>query len=159
MSSHMDINFMNRAIELARQGMQRGQGGPFGCVIVRDGEILAERSNSVLSENDPTAHAEIVAIRIATKKLNTFQLDGCEVYTSCEPCPMCIGAIYWSRPDKVYFAATRDDAAAAGFDDEFIYRELNVDLEDRKIPMINSGRENALPAFKEWLDSEDKIVY
>lgn len=155
----MDIKFMNRAIELAGQGMNRGQGGPFGCVIVRNGEIIAEGSNSVLSENDPTAHAEIVAIRIATKKLRTFQLAGCDIYTSCEPCPMCLGAIYWARPDKVYFAATRTDAAAAGFDDDFIYEELNMDPSERKISMINYRREDALSAFKEWMEKEDKELY
>src|SRR5690625_4799012 len=159
MNNDMDNRFMNRALELAKEGMNQGHGGPFGCVIVKNGEIIAEGNNSVLSENDPTAHAEIVAIRQATKALGTFQLDGCELYTSCEPCPMCLGAIYWARPERVFYAATRNDAAKAGFDVEFIYNELNLDPAKRSIQMVNVGREDALPAFRSWLNKENKRVY
>src|SRR3954465_1934470 len=113
--------YMARAIELARRGVEKNSGGPFGCVVVKGGEIVGEGNNRVTSTNDPTAHAEVVAIREACKSLNTFQLDGCSIYTSCEPCPMCLGAIYWARPAKVFFACTREDAAAVGFDDQLIY--------------------------------------
>src|SRR5690554_5089966 len=157
-STPMNIKFMNRAVELALQGMTGGDGGPFGCVIVQNDEILSEGCNSVLAENDPTAHAEIVAIRKATRKLGSFQLDGCEIYTSCEPCPMCLGAIYWARPDKVYYAATREDAAQAGFDDDFIYTELTMDPVSRSIPMIHYGRESALSVFRKWMEKEDKTL-
>src|SRR5688572_5640469 len=122
MLTDKETKFLERAIELSRQGMQNGQGGPFGCVIVLDGRIVGEGSNQVTSTNDPTAHAEIVAIRDACNKLGTYQLTGCQVYTSCEPCPMCLGAIYWARPAKVVYANTRQDAAAIEFDDDFIYR-------------------------------------
>ena len=150
---------MQRAVELARNGMKNNQGGPFGCVIVKDGKIIAEGNNSVTSENDPTAHAEIVAIRKACIELGTFQLTGCELYTSCEPCPMCLGAIYWARLDRVYSAATRNDAAEAGFDDDFIYKELNIPSNKRKIPMISMARENAVKLFNEWIAKEDKTDY
>ena len=119
-----DITFMRRAIELAQNGVDNDQGGPFGCVITKDGQIVGEGCNEVTSTNDPTAHAEIVAIRAACRNLESFQLTGCVVYTSCEPCPMCLGAIYWARPSAIYFAGTREDAAAAGFDDELFYDEL-----------------------------------
>src|SRR5438045_1315378 len=119
-----DEYFMQRAIRLAQNGMDSNAGGPFGALVVKDGEIIAEGSNRVTSTNDPTAHAEIVAIRNACQKLNSFQLDGCRIYTSCEPCPMCLGAIYWARPEKVFFACTREDAANVGFDDQFIYDEI-----------------------------------
>lgn len=155
----MDKKFMQRAVELARNGMKNNQGGPFGCVIVKNGKIIAEGNNSVTSENDPTAHAEIVAIRKACIELGSFQLTGCELYTSCEPCPMCLGAIYWARPDRVYFAATRNDAAEAGFDDEFIYNELDLSPENRKIPMISLERELATDLFGEWVGKEDKMDY
>ena len=118
------IEFMLRAIELSKNGLESGKGGPFGCVIVKDGKIIGEGNNQVTSTNDPTAHAEMVAIRNACKNINSFQLEGCEVYTSCEPCPMCLGAIYWARPDKIYFANNRSDAAEIGFDDAFIYDEI-----------------------------------
>lgn len=154
-----DIKYMQAAIELARQGMQSNTGGPFGCVIVKDGKIIGKGSNKVTSSNDPTAHAEVVAIRDACKNLNTFQLDGCDIYTSCEPCPMCMGAIYWARPSKVFFAGNRYDAAHAGFDDSMIYEELNASIEDRKIPIINLGREEAVRLFEEWLSKPDKIDY
>ena len=151
--------FLERAIELSRQGMESGSGGPFGCVIVKDGEIVGEGSNMVTSTNDPTAHAEVVAIRQACKKLNVFQLEGCDIYTSCEPCPMCLGAIYWARPKKVVFANTKQDAAAINFDDDFIYKEINTDLLQREIPFIHQPHPMALKVFEDWKDKEDKIVY
>lgn len=150
---------MKRAIELARQGMNRNDGGPFGCVIVKNGKILAEGSNRVTSDNDPTAHAEVVAIRKACRELGNFQLTGCDLYTTCEPCPMCLGAIYWARPDRIFYAANRADAANAGFDDDFIYKELDVPPGDRKIPMITEQRELARKLFDEWMDKDDKMVY
>jgi tRNA(Arg) A34 adenosine deaminase TadA len=151
--------FMQRAIELSTLSMQSGKGAPFGCVIVKDGKIVGEGHNQVTSSNDPTAHAEVVAIRDACKKLNTFQLDGCEVYTSCEPCPMCLGALYWARPSRIYFANTRKDAADIGFDDSMIYDEIVVEIGKRKIPMIPLGREIAIAAFVEWKNKTDRIHY
>lgn len=151
--------FMKRAIELSLQSVESGQGGPFGCVIVKDGKIIGEGSNRVTSSNDPTAHAEVVAIRNACATLKNFQLEGCEVYTSCEPCPMCLGAIYWARPSKVYYANTREDAASIGFDDSMIYEEIQVPLENRKIPMIPFGREEAIRVFEAWKNKTDKIGY
>jgi len=151
--------FMLRAVELSKIGMQNGKGGPFGCVIVKDGKIVGEGHNQVTSSNDPTAHAEVVAIRNACKNLNTFQLDGCEIYTSCEPCPMCLGAIYWARPTKIYYANTREDAKNIGFDDSFIYDEIPLEIKDRKIPMIALGRNEAIVAFKEWQNKVDKAEY
>src|SRR5436190_22215840 len=135
--------FMRAAIRLAHRSMTKNGGGPFGCVIVKDGKIIARGSNSVHDHNDPTAHAEVVAIRKACKKLKSFQLTGCELYTSCEPCPMCFGAIYWSRPSRVYFALTRRDAAAAGFDDDFIYAEIGMDTIMRRIPFEQIQIRNA----------------
>ncbi len=155
----MNMKFMKRAIELSRKGMENNEGGPFGCVVVKNGEIIAEGNNSVTSHNDPTAHAEVVAIRKACEILDDFQLTGCELYTSCEPCPMCLGAIYWARPERVYFAASRQDAADAGFDDEFIYEELNIQPEQRKIPMKSLGREFAVEVFDNWKTKENKIEY
>src|SRR5688572_3154517 len=125
--------FMRRAIELAQRGADSNDGGPFGCVVVRDGEVVGEGWNKVTSTNDPTAHAEVVAIRDACARLGDFQLDGCSVYTSCEPCPMCLGAIYWARPDRVIYANTRFDAASIDFDDDFIYHEINAPMDARKI--------------------------
>ena len=125
--------FIKVAVDLSREGSQSNKGGPFGCVVVKDGKIIGKGSNQVTSSNDPTAHAEVVAIRDACRNLNTFQLTDCEIYTSCEPCPMCLGAIYWARPSKVYYANTRHEAAAAGFDDAFIYEEINVSPDKRKI--------------------------
>ncbi|MCR9082218.1 MAG: nucleoside deaminase [Cyclobacteriaceae bacterium] len=151
--------FMRKAIALAKEGMEAEKGGPFGCVIVKDGKIIGQGSNMVLTSNDPTAHAEVVAIRDACKKLNHFQLEGCEVYTSCEPCPMCLGAIFWARPRKVFYACTKDDAADAGFDDDFIYEEIKVDPADRKIPMLNGMREESQKVFELWKKKEDKKVY
>jgi Cytosine/adenosine deaminases len=147
------------AIDLSREGMNQGIGGPFGCVIVKGEEVVGKGCNSVASLNDPTAHAEVVAIRDACKNLQTFQLTGCEVFTSCEPCPMCLGAIYWARPDKVYFAATRHDAADAGFDDSMIYRELGCAMEERKISMLNIGQQEAVKVFEEWKTKPNKVAY
>jgi guanine deaminase len=155
----MENQFMQRAIELARSGMQSGKGGPFGCVIVKDGEIIGEGSNGVTSTNDPTAHAEVVAIRQACTNLNSFQLEGCDIYTSCEPCPMCLGAIYWARPAKVYYACTHDDAAAIEFDDKFIYEELALKPAERHIPFEQILRDKALEVFQEWKEKTDKIRY
>jgi tRNA(Arg) A34 adenosine deaminase TadA len=154
-----ELQFMQTAIDLARHGMNHGIGGPFGCIIVKDDTIVGRGSNSVVSANDPTAHAEVVAIRDACKNLQTFQLTDCEIYTSCEPCPMCMGAIYWARPKKVYFGATRHDAAAAGFDDSLIYKELTSPLYDRLIEMVNLGRENVMKVFEEWNEKPNKVKY
>jgi len=151
--------FMNEAIVLSQNGVRNNEGGPFGCIVVKDDKIVGRGNNKVTSSNDPTAHAEVVAIRDACKNLGTFQLDGCEIYTSCEPCPMCLGAIYWARPKVVYFANSRQDAANIGFDDSMIYEELGIDLDKRKIPIINLGSEDALKIFEEWQNKEDKIEY
>jgi len=150
---------MDRAIKLAENGMKAGYGGPFGCVVVKNGEIVAEGHNEVISSNDPTSHAEIVAIRKACKKLNSFQLNGCDIYASCEPCPMCLGAIYWARPERVFYAATRKDAARIGFDDEFIYEELQIDPDARTIPMLQIENEKVLNVFNDWIEKEDKTEY
>jgi len=155
----MKKEFMLRAIELAKQGMDRNEGGPFGCVVVKNDKIIAEGNNSVTSQNDPTAHAEVVAIRKACENLGNFQLAGCDIYTSCEPCPMCLGAIYWARPDRIYYAATRHDAASAGFDDSFIYDEISVPDEIRSIPTQKLGREDAIKLFELWKLKENKTVY
>lgn len=152
-------DFMLQAIELAKEGMLAGNGGPFGCVIVKDGKIIGRGSNMVLTTKDPTAHAEVVAIREACKNLDNFQLDGCEVYTSCEPCPMCLGAIFWARPAKVYYACTKEDAADAGFDDHFIYQEIEITPEERQIPMNSFWREESLKAFALWKEKGDKTLY
>ncbi len=154
-----DKKFMMRAIELARRGMESNAGGPFGCVVVRNGEIVGEGSNQVTSTNDPTAHAEIVAIRNACANLGTFQLDGCTIYTSCEPCPMCLGAIYWARPSHVYYGGTQSDAAEAGFDDAHIYRELEKPNDERQRPMTNLLREEAREVFAAWIGKLDKTEY
>lgn len=155
----MNAEFMWEAIRLSIQNIRDGNGGPFACVIAKDGKIVARGTNCVTSTNDPTAHAEVVAIRNACKALNTFQLDGCEIYTSCEPCPMCLGAIYWARPDKVYYANSREDAAKIGFDDLFLYEELPKKISERKIPTSQLMREEALAAFREWDQKQDKIRY
>lgn len=154
-----EMRFMQEAIELSRKNLSGHEGGPFGCVIVKHEEIIGRGWNQVGSANDPTAHAEIVAIREACKNLTTFQLNDCEVYTSCEPCPMCMGAIYWARPEKVYYANSREDAARIGFDDSFIYGELIRDLPDRKIQIINIGAHEALQVFNEWTNRIDKLKY
>jgi tRNA(Arg) A34 adenosine deaminase TadA len=150
---------MAEAVRLARQGMESGDGGPFGAVIVRSGKIIGRGCNSVLKLNDPTAHAEIVAIREACQSLGNFQLDGCDLYTTCEPCPMCLGAIYWARPARVFYAGTRFDASDAGFDDSFIYSEMEKELNDRSIPMIPFERELCLPLFEFWKNSPLKKPY
>lgn len=151
--------FMKMAIELSRAGMEEGEGGPFGCIIVKDGVVVGKGYNSVLTKNDPTAHAEVVAIRDACQQLKHFQLDGCELYTSCEPCPMCMGAIYWARPSRVFYANTKQDAAEAGFDDDFIYQELAVPNEQRKIPFNHLLETDAKQVFQEWVAKEDKTIY
>lgn len=151
--------FMNAAIALAESGVAKGEGGPFGCVIVKDGKIIGQGYNKVISTNDPTAHAEIIAIRDACKNLDTFQLDGCEIYTSCEPCPMCLGAIYWARPKVIYYGNTKEDAAKIGFDDSMIYEEIEADVNDRKIPAINICREEASTTFIEWHNKDNKKRY
>ncbi len=154
-----DKQYMTRAIELARAGMDAGVGGPFGAVVVKNGEIIGEGNNRVTSTNDPTAHAEVVAIRAACERLNTFQLDGCEIYTSCEPCPMCLGAIYWARPRQVFFACTREDAASVGFDDDFIYDELAKRNDERERVMINLLRDEGFALFHDWSAKTDKVEY
>ena len=158
--SHEHEKFMTRAIGLAQAGVDSDLGGPFGCVIVKRGEIVGEGNNRVTSTLDPTAHAEIVAIREACKNLNSFQLDGCIVYTSCEPCPMCLGAIYWARPERIFIACNRQDAAGAGFDDEFIYQEISSpDFASRKVPIAMLMREEGLAVFRNWIEKPDKIEY
>lgn len=150
---------MQEAIQLSAQGMNLNEGGPFGCVIVRDDVIVGRGNNKVTSTNDPTAHAEVTAIRDACLQLNTFELIGCELYTSCEPCPMCLGAIYWARLAKVYFACSRRDAAAIGFDDEFLYEEITKDLQERLVPIEQIMRDDAFEVFKNWMVKPDKIDY
>ncbi len=150
---------MKAAVSAAAEGLRLGKGGPFGAIVVKDGKIIATGCNHVTSTNDPTAHAEVMAIREACRVLGTYQLTDCEIYTSCEPCPMCLGAIYWARPKKVYFASTRHDAAAAGFDDSFIYDELNVDADKRTIPLIRLEEEDAAALFKLWNSSDSKKEY
>lgn len=151
--------FMQEAIDLSMRGIESNEGGPFGCIIVKDDVVVGRGNNKVTSTNDPTAHAEVVAIRDACKNLNSFQLDGCEVYTSCEPCPMCLGAIYWARPKVIYFANNREDAAQAGFDDSMIYEEMAADIHTRKIPIRTLGRDEALKVFTQWKEKSDKTVY
>lgn len=150
---------MQEAIRLSREGMLANHGGPFGCVIVKNEEIIGSGCNQVLLNLDPTAHAEVVAIRNACARLGHYQLAGCELYTTCEPCPMCMGAIYWARPDRVYYANTRHDAARIGFDDSFIYEELITAMDDRKIAMFTVGREDAIRVFEEWQQKQDKSLY
>ncbi len=150
---------MARAIQLSIENVRTGRGGPFGALIVKDGEVVAEGVNCVTATNDPTAHAEIIAIREACKKLGTFELTGCEIYTSCEPCPMCLGAIYWARPDRVYFGNTAADAADAGFDDSHIYDEIPKAHSERKIPMVQIMREEALEGFRVWKKQVNKVPY
>ena len=151
--------FMLEAVTAALKGMENNEGGPFGCVIVKDGKIVGRGNNKVTSNNDPTAHAEIMAIRDACKNLNTFQLEGCEIYTSCEPCPMCFGAIYWARPDKVYYGCSQQDAADINFDDEFIYKEIELPYDKRSIPFEQLAREIALEPFQKWSEKDNKTVY
>lgn len=154
-----DEQFMLRAIRLAQDGIDKHAGGPFGAVIVKNGEIVGEGFNQVTSTNDPTAHAEVVAIRDACRKLGSFQLDDCILYTSCEPCPMCLGAIYWARPARVFYAATREDAAKVGFDDQFIYEEIEKNFENRQIKLVNLMRDEGLVVFENWESKSDKQKY
>ena len=150
--------YMRRAIALAVDNVKNG-GGPFGAVIVKDDQIIAEGVNRVTSQHDPTAHAEVQAIRAACRKLETFDLEGCEIYSSCEPCPMCLGAIYWAHLSHLYFAGTKVDAAEAGFDDAFIYQELSLEIHERKLPTETMMHDEALAPFKEWMSNGDKIEY
>lgn len=155
----MNPQFMRMAIDLALENVRSGGGGPFAAVVVKDGAVVASGVNRVTSTNDPTAHAEVTAIREACRKLGNFQLIGCEIYSTCEPCPMCLGAIYWARPARVYFAATRADAAAAGFDDSLIYDEISRPIGERRIPMQELLRDEALTIFEAWNRSERRIPY
>ncbi|MGA3187192.1 MAG: nucleoside deaminase [Bryobacteraceae bacterium] len=150
---------MARAIELAIGNVGSGRGGPFASVIVKDGHVLAEGTNCVTSSNDPTAHGEVVAIRAACAALGAFRLDGCDLYTTCEPCPMCLGAIYWARLARVYFAGIAADAAAAGFDDAFIYQQIALTPADREIPFIEMMREESLECFRVWKEKRDRVEY
>ncbi|MBK7212775.1 MAG: nucleoside deaminase [Bacteroidales bacterium] len=150
---------MLEAIRQAGLNLETGNGGPFGAVVVKDGKIIAATGNRVTSTNDPTAHAEIVAIREACAKLETFDLSGCEIYASCEPCPMCLGAVMWARVDKLYFAADRSDAAVAGFDDELFYEELQLPYEHRSLPVEQILQDEAVQIFDQWIEKEDKIEY
>jgi guanine deaminase len=152
-------DFMREAIKLAEDGMHGGRGGPFGCVVVRRGEIVGRGQNRVTSTNDPTAHAEVTAIRDACASLQTFQLTDCELYTSCEPCPMCLSAIYWARIPQIFFANTRQDAAEIGFDDDFIYRQIPLPLEKRAIKIGQILREEGLKTFQGWTRKSDKVRY
>lgn len=152
-------HFMQMAIDLSRQGMRENKGGPFGAVVVKDGVVIGKGYNQVIATNDPTAHAEVMAIRDACLHIGSFQLEGCEIYTSCEPCPMCLGAIYWARPSKIYYANTRQHAAEIGFDDSFIYDEVNTDLSSRTIPVVQMGEEEAWEVFEEWRNKNDKTGY
>lgn len=154
-----DLYYVGLAIELARTGAERNEGGPFGSVVVKDGQIIGRGNNKVVSTNDPTAHAEMEAIRDACNYLKSHQLNGCTIYASCEPCPMCLGAIYWSRPDRIVYACTREDAASINFDDAFIYREIMLSAGDRHIPTHQCGREQGLEVFNFWENKPDKISY
>jgi len=154
----MDNSFMKQAIDLAVENVRRG-GGPFAALIVKDGIVIATGANQVTRTNDPTAHAEVIAIREACRVLGDFQLTGCDLYTSCEPCPMCLGAIFWARPERVFFAATHDDATAAGFDDSFIYRQIAVSHDQRTIPMTHLVAPQASRPFQEWAGKPDRVEY
>jgi len=152
-------DFMRMAIRLAEENVEKALGGPFGAVVVKDGKVIAKSANKVTTNTDPTAHAEVSAIRLAAKKLKTFDLSGCVIYTSCEPCPMCLGAIYWAKISKIYYGNTKQDAAEVGFNDKFIYDELKVPKEERRLPIIQLLRNEAQEAFKQWEISEFKIEY
>jgi len=154
-----DPKFMRMAIGLATDNVITGNGGPFGAVVVRDGEVIASAANTVTSTNDPTAHAEVNAIRAACAKLETFQLEGCDIYTSCEPCPMCMAALYWSRCRSVFYGNTKADAAAIGFDDQFLYDEVNRPLEQRSIPFQRMLPDEAIRSFQAWQNSNERIDY
>lgn len=155
----MEISFMERAIQLSLDNVLSANGGPFGAVVVRKGSIIGEGVNRVTATNDPTAHAEMIAIREACAKLRRFELTECELYSSCEPCPMCLAACYWARLERIYFGNTSADASRIGFDDSFVYRELELDMEQRSIPMVPLMREQALAAFRAWERKPDKIQY
>ena len=157
MSEHHE--FMRMAIALSEQNVAQGLGGPFGAVIVKDNKVVSASANTVVPSNDPTAHAEVSAIRLACQELNTYNLEGCVIYTSCEPCPMCLGAIYWARIEKIYYGNNKSDAAAIGFDDQFIYEELDRPKEQRKLPVVEMLRDEALGAFKAWETSVAKTHY
>ncbi len=157
--THIDNAFMARAIQLSLENVLSGRGGPFGAVVVKQGKVVAEGVNQVTAANDPTAHAEVVAIRQACQKLGCFELISCDLYSSCEPCPMCLSAIYWARIDRVYFGSLAEDAAKTGFDDSVIYAEIARPLSQRKIPMIQMMREEALAAFRAWEEHPGKILY
>lgn len=158
MNTEKQKEFLHRAIEIAKQNIQKG-GGPFGAVIVRNGEVIAECGNSVTVDNDPTAHAEVNAIRDACKRLGTFDLSGCEIYSSCEPCPMCLSAIYWAHLDRLFYAADRKDAALAGFDDEFIYKEIPLENSQRSLECTHLDCRCAILPFRAWNQKEDKTRY
>jgi guanine deaminase len=158
-SAATQSEFIERAVHLARQNVSLGRGGPFGAVIVKNGLIIAEASNQVTVINDPTAHAEILAIREACKKLNNFSLEGCDLYASCEPCPMCLGAIYWAKINRVYYAVTRTDAENAGFKDSLIYREMCKPSADQMVPMVKIENNDALDVLIAWKKAEQKILY
>ncbi len=155
----MSNQFMKRAIELSIENVESGRGGPFAAVVVKDGSIIGEGTNQVTSRKDPSAHAEVLAIREACRRLSNFELTGCEIYSTCEPCPMCLGLIYWARPQRVYFANTKQDAAAIGFDDSRIYSEVSLPYQQRAIPMVQMMRDEAQRAFRAWRDKPDKIAY
>ncbi|MFK8104159.1 MAG: nucleoside deaminase [Saprospiraceae bacterium] len=154
-----DKAFMQEAIALSRKGMESGEGGPFGAIVVRDGKIVGRGNNRVTSTNDPTAHAEVVAIRDACKNLEDFKLEDCIIYSSCEPCPMCLSAIYWSRAKKIFFGCSRKDAADIDFDDDFLYQEIPLPLEDRKIETLQIMQPDAVKVFQEWDAKMDRIDY
>jgi tRNA(Arg) A34 adenosine deaminase TadA len=159
MSIDQQKKFMRKAIRLSMENVQSGNGGPFGTVIVKNGKIIATGVNEVTKSNDPTAHAEMIAIRNACEELNSFQLDGCDIYCSCEPCPMCLGAIYWARPKSIYFANSKKDAAEINFDDNFIYQEIKLPIHERKLTITQLLRDEAQSVFLQWQESENKIEY
>ena len=159
MTNELHQEFMHEAVTEALKGLRNNEGGPFGCVIVKEGKIVGRGNNKVTSNNDPTAHAEIIAIRDACQHLDTFQLEGCIIYTSCEPCPMCFGAIYWARPDNVYYGCSQQDAAHIGFDDELIYKEIELPFSQRSIPFEQVARDIALEPFQKWDQKKDKTSY
>jgi len=159
MSIDQQKKFMRKAIRLSMENVQSGNGGPFGTVIVKNGRIIATGVNEVTKSNDPTAHAEMIAIRNACEELNSFQLDGCDIYCSCEPCPMCLGAIYWARPKSIYFANSKKDAAEINFDDNFIYQEIKLPIHERKLTITQLLRDEAQSVFLQWQESENKIEY
>lgn len=159
MTKEIDLKFMREAVAVALKGISENKGGPFGCVIEKNGAIIGKGCNEVISAHDPTAHAEVVAIRNACQNLQSHQLEGCTIYTSCEPCPMCLGAIYWARPDRVVYACTRNDAAAIGFDDDFIYNEIALPNDERKIPIHQCGQELGMEVFHSWQQKSNKVHY